>query len=96
MVPLLDWNGLLPEQWPGDFAKMNKMKELGVNAVRMGEFAWSSLEPSPDRFEFGWLDEAIPLCHHYYTGASHGAPVTLGENFSEGAAAFPAPATWST
>ena len=41
-----------PEQWPkdqweGDFAKM---KALGVNTVRMTEFAWSSIESVPGRF----------------------------------------------
>lgn len=52
-----------PEQWPPaqvkeDFAKM---RALGINMVRMGEFAWSSLQPSPADFRFDWLDHAIEV-----------------------------------
>ena len=35
------------------------MAGLGLRYVRVGEFAWSRLEPSPDEYRFGWLDEAI-------------------------------------
>ncbi len=50
-----------PEQWPraqwsSDAAQM---RELGLDLVRIGEFAWSSFEPARDAFDFGWLDEAI-------------------------------------
>ena len=36
-----------PEDWPEeemerDFARM---KEIGINVVRIGEFAWSKIEP---------------------------------------------------
>jgi beta-galactosidase len=50
-----------PEQWPqerwGTDAAM--MAELGLELVRIGEFAWSRFEPARDRFDWGWLDEAI-------------------------------------
>jgi beta-galactosidase len=63
-----------PEQWPSeqweqDFAKM---AELGVNTVRMAEFAWSAIQPAPDRFDFSWLDEALLLAKR------HGVSVILG------------------
>ncbi len=45
-------------QWPQD---IRLMQQAGVNVVRMGEFAWSSLEPSEGQFEFSWLDDAIGL-----------------------------------
>ncbi|QDU32306.1 Beta-galactosidase BglY [Poriferisphaera corsica] len=35
------------------------MQSLGVNAVSLGIFAWSTLEPEEGRFEFDWLDERI-------------------------------------
>jgi beta-galactosidase len=35
------------------------MKEAGLTVARMGEFAWSTLEPSPGNFNFDWLDSAI-------------------------------------
>jgi len=50
-----------PEQWPrtrwGTDAAM--MAEAGLTVARVGEFAWSAIEPEPGRFELEWLDEAI-------------------------------------
>jgi beta-galactosidase len=56
-----------PEQWPknrwdDDF---RRMKEIGINTVRMGEFAWSSFEPSTGKFTFEWMDEAIEMAASY-------------------------------
>jgi beta-galactosidase len=56
-------------QWASDFGKMAAM---GVNTVRMAEFAWSSMEPSQGHFEFAWLDQAISLAH------ANGIQVLLG------------------
>ncbi len=46
------------ERWPID-AKM--MQEAYVNGVRMGEFAWSKIEPRRGQYDFGWLDRAVDL-----------------------------------
>jgi beta-galactosidase len=35
------------------------MRELGFNAVRMGEFAWALFEPAEGKFKFAWMDKAI-------------------------------------
>lgn len=35
------------------------MKELGMDFVRMGEFAWCKFEPIEGRYEFDWLDTVI-------------------------------------
>ncbi|MCL4154854.1 UNVERIFIED_CONTAM: hypothetical protein GTU68_013839, partial [Idotea baltica] len=35
------------------------MVETGLTWVRIGEFAWSRLEPSPEVLQFDWLDRAI-------------------------------------
>lgn len=35
------------------------MAELGLEIVRIAEFAWTKMEPSENNFEWGWLDEAI-------------------------------------
>ncbi len=40
-----------------------QQKSLGLSFVRLTEFAWSRLEPSRERFEFGWLDTAIETLH---------------------------------
>ena len=35
------------------------MADLGLDVVRIGEFAWSKIEPAPDVYDWGWYDEAI-------------------------------------
>ena len=46
-----------PEAWWADDAQ--KMREMGIAYVRIGEFAWSRLEPEPGRLELAWLRRAI-------------------------------------
>ena len=50
-----------PEQWPEQrwSEDVAQMAELGLELVRIGEFAWSRFEPARDRFDWGWLDRAI-------------------------------------
>lgn len=65
-----------PEQWPQeqipeDFAKM---RDLGINVVRMGEFAWSSMQPAPGSFHFAWLDRAIDLAEKNRIAVILGTP----------------------
>ena len=35
------------------------MADVGVQMVRIGEFAWSSVEPEEDRFETAWLTDFV-------------------------------------
>ncbi|MGC3937492.1 beta-galactosidase [Roseobacter sp. EG26] len=44
------------EMWPRDAARM---VAAGITWVRIGEFAWSRMEPTPGNFTFDWLDRAI-------------------------------------
>lgn len=46
------------EKWPEDFTAM---QDLGIRFVRVGEFAWSRLEPEPGQHEFGWLRRVLDL-----------------------------------
>lgn len=50
-----------PEHWPEERWEEDarRMKGLGLTWVRVGEFAWSRLEPRPGQLEFGWLDRAL-------------------------------------
>ena len=52
-----------PEHWPQDIWEddAQRMAELGLTWVRIGEFAWSRLEPSPGDLQFEWLDLAIDI-----------------------------------
>lgn len=50
-----------PELWPlCEVEKdIERMKAAGVNCVRMGEFAWSRMEPKEGEFDFSWLHEVV-------------------------------------
>ncbi len=50
-----------PEQWPQEMwaDDARRMAELGIAWVRIGEFAWSRIEPEPGRFDWAWLDRAV-------------------------------------
>jgi len=65
-----------PEHWPEERweedARM--MKEAGFNVVRMGEFAWSKLEPKEGQFDFTWLDKAIEILGRYNIKTILGTP----------------------
>lgn len=54
-----------PEHWPEDWwaDDARRMREAGISFVRIGEFAWSRLEPEPGRREFDWLGRAIDTLH---------------------------------
>ncbi len=63
-----------PEHWDRSMWEddVRAMAELGTYAVRIGEFAWSRMEPSEGVYDFEWLDEAVSLI------ASYGMKVILG------------------
>ncbi|WP_171208144.1 MULTISPECIES: beta-galactosidase [unclassified Ruegeria] len=50
-----------PEHWPEDSwaDDAKRMVETGLTWVRIGEFAWSRMEPSPGDLQFDWLDRAV-------------------------------------
>ena len=54
-----------PEWWPREEWEIDfrQMQDLGLNTVRMGEFAWSRFEPEQGKFVFDWMDEAIELAN---------------------------------
>jgi beta-galactosidase len=50
-----------PEEWWADDAR--RMAAMGLSLVRIGEFAWSRIEPEPGTYDWGWLDRAIDTLH---------------------------------
>lgn len=50
-----------PELWDeSEIEKdISRCKELGVNCLRVGEFAWGRMEPEEGRYDFGWLLRAV-------------------------------------
>ena len=63
-----------PEHWPEERWAIDAqmMVDSGLSWVRIGEFAWSRLEPKPEQFQFEWLDRAIE------TLATAGLKIVLG------------------
>lgn len=63
-----------PEHWPEEFwaEDARRMAETGISFVRIGEFAWSRLEPRRGHYTFDWLERAID------TLKSAGLKVVLG------------------
>jgi beta-galactosidase len=65
-----------PEQWPearwADDAR--RMSEMGLTRVRIGEFAWSRIEPEAGRYDWVWLDRAVETLHAAGLGIIMGTP----------------------
>jgi beta-galactosidase len=63
-----------PEHWPQEMweADAARMADIGIKQVRIGEFAWSRIEPSPGTYDWQWLDRAIETLH------AHGLEIVLG------------------
>lgn len=63
-----------PEHWPESrwIEDIRLMQAAGLTVVRMAEFAWSTMQPSPDELRLEWLERAIDLL------AEHGIQTVLG------------------
>ena len=63
-----------PEQWPEERWAVDAelMAGTGIGFVRIGEFAWSRLEPRRGELDFDWLDRALSVV------AAQGLEVVLG------------------
>ena len=50
-----------PEHWPENMwaSDARRMRDLGLNYVRIGEFAWGRIESSEGAFTWEWMDRAI-------------------------------------
>jgi beta-galactosidase len=59
--PLVLGTAWYPEQWPESRwdADLTLMQQAGIHMVRVGEFAWSRMEPSEGHYDLDWLDRAI-------------------------------------
>jgi beta-galactosidase len=65
-LPRLAFGGdYSPEQWPvtTQVEDIELMRAAGVDLVTVGVFSWALLQPGPDEFTFGWLDEVVDRLH---------------------------------
>ncbi|MEL7215311.1 MAG: beta-galactosidase [Pseudomonadota bacterium] len=65
-----------PEHWPeAQWAEdAARMVDAGISIVRIGEFAWSRIEPQPSVFTFEWMDRAVDVLHSAGLGVVIGTP----------------------
>jgi beta-galactosidase len=65
-----------PEHWREDWwaDDARRMAEMGLSRVRIGEFAWSRIEPDPGLYDWGWLDRAVETLHKEGLGIIMGTP----------------------
>ncbi|MBC2664209.1 beta-galactosidase [Novosphingobium flavum] len=63
-----------PEQWPETAWEedLGLMQAHGANVVRIGEYAWSRLEPEEGHYDMAWLVRAVRLA------GRHGIKVVVG------------------
>jgi len=80
MQPCLKMNELslgvcyYPEHWPESMWEedFTRMAEYGIRYVRMGEFAWTLMEPREGEYDFSLFDRAMDAAHR------HGLKVVFG------------------
>src|ERR1700744_1189471 len=72
--PVLIGAAWYPEQWPESrwAADVELMEKAHMHVVRVGEFAWTAMEPQEGKYELDWLERAINLA------GQHGIYVILG------------------
>jgi beta-galactosidase len=65
-----------PEQWPESRwdADLSLMEAAHIRFVRVGEFAWSQLEPSEGHYDLDWLDRAIRAAARHHIAVVIGTP----------------------
>lgn len=65
-----------PEHWPEDIwaDDARRMVDTGISRVRIGEFAWSRIEPAAGQYRWDWLDRAISVLHNAGLGIILGTP----------------------
>ena len=75
-VPLELGAAWYPEQWPESRwdADLTLMEKAHITFTRVGEFAWSTMEPSEGNFQLDWLERAIRLAEKHHVAIVIGTP----------------------
>ncbi len=65
-----------PEQWPESRwnTDLTLMQAAHIDVVRVGEYAWSALEPSEGDYHLNWLERAIDLAGRHHIAVVIGTP----------------------
>jgi len=65
-----------PEQWPESRwdQDLRLMEEAHLHVVRVGEFAWSRMEPAEGHYDLDWLERAVRLAEKHHIAVVLGTP----------------------
>lgn len=65
-----------PEHWPKEnlYDDMKRIKGLGFNTVRMGEFSWSMFEKEEGKYDFSFLMKAVRVAEELGLDVILGTP----------------------
>ncbi|WP_158793345.1 beta-galactosidase [Granulicella sp. L60] len=65
-----------PEQWPESRwdADLDLMEAAHINFVRVGEFAWSTMEPAEGKYQLDWLEHAVRAAERHHIAVVMGTP----------------------
>ncbi len=74
--PLYLGTAWYPEQWPEERwdADLDLMEKAGVRFCRIGEFAWSRMEPSEGHYDLEWLEHAVRAAERHHIQIVLGTP----------------------
>ncbi len=74
--PLLLGAAWYPEQWDEATweSDLSLMEQAHIHFVRVGEFAWSTLEPSEGNFQLDWLARAVRAAERHHIAVVLGTP----------------------
>ncbi|HXW55998.1 MAG TPA: beta-galactosidase [Candidatus Cybelea sp.] len=83
--PLLLGAAWYPEQWPESRWEedLRLMEAAHITFARVGEFAWSRMEPEEGKYDLDWLERAIAKAAQHHVAIVLGTPT-------------PAPPAWLT
>lgn len=65
-----------PEHWPADMIDedMSRIREMGSNLIRIGEFAWHLMEPQEGQFDFSFWDHVVERAKAHGLAIMFGTP----------------------
>ena len=74
--PLLLGAAWYPEQWPESRwdADLQLMQNAHITFARVGEFAWSSMEPAEGNYQLDWLAHAVRAAEKHHIAIVLGTP----------------------
>jgi beta-galactosidase len=74
--PVLLGAAWYPEQWPESQwgPDLDRMEAAHIHLVRVGEFAWSTMEPTEGVWHWEWLDKAIAMAAQHHIVVVLGTP----------------------